>query len=230
VTTPNNPPPQEPGREPTNPWGQPPPAPGPYGPPPLAPGPYGQPPPTSGWSGQPPAASPYGQSVPPTGYGVPRTPVPQIASMGDRLLARIIDFVLLAVVGIVLAIPVGAALAGSTDPATGQPSDAAVAAAVIFLICYVLITVAYEVVLIAVRGQTVGKQVMKLTVRREADGAIPGWGPSMLRWLVPVGAGIVTACIGGIGQLLVYLSPFFDGTGRNQGWHDKVAKTLVVKG
>jgi hypothetical protein len=32
----------------------------------------------------------------------------------------------------------------------------------------------------------------------------------------------------GLVTLLVYISPFFDNTGRNQGWHDKVAKTFVI--
>jgi uncharacterized RDD family membrane protein YckC len=150
--------------------------------------------------------------------------------MGDRLVARIIDWVLICVVGLVISIPVVGGLVSTTDPVTGQPSDAAVAGAVAFLGLFVVLAAAYEVVLIAVRGQTIGKQVMRLTVRREADGALPGWGPSFLRWLVPVGAGLITACIFSIGQLIVYLSPFFDSTRRNQGWHDKVAKTLVVKG
>ena len=61
-------------------------------------------------------------------------------------------------------------------------------------------------------------------VVREQDGGLPGWGQSALRWLIPQVAGLVC----GLVTLLVYLSPFFDNTGRQQGWHDKVAKTLVV--
>jgi uncharacterized RDD family membrane protein YckC len=222
MTTPSDPtrPDDEAGRPPASPYGQPP----PYGQPSPPPGSYGQP-------ATPPG--PYGQPGPPptpAGYGVAPPGAPQIAGMADRLVARIIDGVLLAVVGLLLAIPFAGAVVGSVDPATGEPSAAALASAFVFLCVYGILTLAYEVVLIAIRGQTIGKQVMRLTVRREADGAIPGWGPSVLRWLVPVGAGIVTFCLGGIGQLLVYVSPFFDNSGRNQGWHDKVAKTLVVKG
>jgi len=191
--------------------------------------PYGQPVSPANLYGQPvPPASQYGQPV--GGYGMPQAGGPQIAGMGERLVARIIDAVLIGVVGFLLAIPVVGAVATSVDPVTGEPSGAAVGVLFAFVGIFVVVTLAYEVVLIAVRGQTVGKQVMKLTVRREADGALPGWGPSVLRWLVPVGAGVVTSCIGGVGQLVVYVSPFFDNTGRNQGWHDKVAKTLVVKG
>jgi uncharacterized RDD family membrane protein YckC len=32
-----------------------------------------------------------------------------------------------------------------------------------------------------------------------------------------------------LGQLLIYLSPFLDSTGKRQGWHDKLAKTIVIK-
>ncbi len=182
-------------------------------------------------AGQPPA-SPYGQPAPPVegGYGVAPAGGPQIASMVDRLVARIIDAVVLGVVGLILVIPAIGALVGSADTVTGEPSGGAITGFFVVLAVFVVITLAYEVVFIAVRGQTIGKQVMKITVRREADGALPDWGPSFLRWLVPIAAGVVTSCIGGVGQLVVYISPFFDNSGRNQGWHDKVAKTLVVKG
>jgi uncharacterized RDD family membrane protein YckC len=225
VTTPSDPTPSgsDAGQPPPSPYGQPVPPADPYGPRVPPAGPYGQPAPPAG---------PYGQPAPPVagGYGVAPAGGPQIASMVDRLFARIIDAVLLSVAGLIFAIPAIAAVAGSTDPVTGEPSNRAVAVLVVWVVVFVVLTLAYEVVLIAVRGQTVGKQVMKLTVRRAADGALPGWGPSFLRWLVPLGAGLVTSCIGGFGQLLVYLSPFFDNTGLRQGWHDKVAKTVVVKG
>ena len=88
-----------------------------------------------------------------------------------------------------------------------------------------VIGLVYEIGLIAVRGATLGKQILGVKVVREADGQVPGWGPSVLRWLIPVVGSF--AC--GIGQILVYLSPFFDSTGHNQGWHDKVAKTVVIR-
>jgi uncharacterized RDD family membrane protein YckC len=28
---------------------------------------------------------------------------------------------------------------------------------------------------------------------------------------------------------VVYLSPFFDSSGRRQGWHDMAAKTVVIR-
>ena len=73
-----------------------------------------------------------------------------------------------------------------------------------FLAIFVLVVVeiAYEVTLIALRG----------------------WGPSFMRWILPA----IGAFFCGIGELVVYLSVLFDNSGRQQGWHDKVAHDLVI--
>jgi uncharacterized RDD family membrane protein YckC len=101
--------------------------------------------------------------------------------MGKRLVARIIDSLVLGV-------------------------------ALVPLYIAFLVQLAYEGSMIALRGATVGKQVMKIRVQRE-DGQLPGWGPSLVRWLIPFG-GLFVCCVG---QLVVYVSPFFDGSKRYQG-------------
>jgi uncharacterized RDD family membrane protein YckC len=147
--------------------------------------------------------------------------------MGERLLARIIDGIILSVVAVIVLIPGIVALATSANSsATGEPSSRAGGTFGLLIALVTLITVLYEIGFIAVRGRTIGKQVMGLTVRLEATGALPGWGPAVLRWLIPFLGGLVC----GVGELLVYISPFFDNSGRRQGWHDKVAGTVVVKG
>jgi uncharacterized RDD family membrane protein YckC len=148
--------------------------------------------------------------------------------MGKRLVARIIDGLVLSVAFLPLYLVLVAGSGSQTiDPVTGQVDAGAAGAAVGGLIVYYLIAflvqVAYEGSMIALRGATVGKQVMKIRVVRE-DGQLPGWGPALVRWLIPFGGLFVC----GVGQLVVYLSPFFDGSKRYQGWHDKVAKTFVV--
>jgi uncharacterized RDD family membrane protein YckC len=90
---------------------------------------------------------------------------------------------------------------------------------------YALIGVIYEVSMIALRGATLGKMAVGIKVVHRDAGALPGWGPSLIRWVIPAAAGF--AC--GLGELLVYISPFFDGTGRRQGWHDKAAGTFVIR-
>jgi uncharacterized RDD family membrane protein YckC len=79
----------------------------------------------------------------------------------------------------------------------------------------------YETTLIALRGQTLGKVATRIRVVRLDDGAVPGWGPAFVRWLIPVAASIVP-----FGALPVYLWLLWDR--RRQGLHDKAARTLVV--
>jgi uncharacterized RDD family membrane protein YckC len=88
-----------------------------------------------------------------------------------------------------------------------------------------VVGIAYEIGFIALRGATVGKQLLGIKVVREDGGGLLSFGAAALRWLIPT-LGIL-ACL--IGVVVVYLSPFFDSTKRFQGWHDKVAKDLVVQ-
>jgi uncharacterized RDD family membrane protein YckC len=84
-----------------------------------------------------------------------------------------------------------------------------------------LVGFVYETALIALRGQTLGKMAVRIRVVRQDDGALPGWGPSLIRWFVPVAASIVP-----LGALVVYLWMLWDP--RRQGLHDRAARTLVV--
>jgi uncharacterized RDD family membrane protein YckC len=212
-------------------YGQQPPA---YGQQPPA---YGQQPPAYGQPGygaaSPPpyGAAPYGQQYPAYGApgGVPGGTPGGLASMGKRFGARAIDAVLYGIVGtIAQSLIVGSLL---TDPVTidenGQLTGGTGFFAGFFAYIFVvaIFGILYEVIMIALKGATLGKMAVGIKVVREADGGLPGWGPSALRWIIPQVAGWVSCGLGGI---VVYLSPFWDNAGRQQGWHDKVAKTLVV--
>src|SRR5512142_289321 len=144
-------------------------------------------------------------------YGVPGYSTPAtIATMGRRLAAYLIDVILMFVVAVLLGLLLGLLLpAGASDGSV--------------LVVVLVLGFVYEVGFIAVRGATPGKSAVGIRVIREVDGRVPGWGPALVRWLIPTAAGLVFL------ELLVYLSPFFDRTRRNQGWHDKAARTLVVK-
>jgi uncharacterized RDD family membrane protein YckC len=165
----------------------------------------------------------------------PAMPAPagQPAGLGVRFLARLLDGLILGIpFGLLLAVLVGPAMAAALkiDPVTGavaDPTALSSAMATSFMLegAFGLIFVVYEVALIALRGATLGKQIMKLQVISTETGGAPGFGPSLLRWLIPLVG--VFACV--IGQLVVYISPAFDSTGLQQGWHDKVAKTRVIK-
>jgi uncharacterized RDD family membrane protein YckC len=72
-----------------------------------------------------------------------------------------------------------------------------------------------------VKQQTIGKRIMSIKVVDGATGGPIGLGKALLRYLVLAITGAICT--------LGYWSPFFDGTKRNQGWHDKSANSFVVK-
>ena len=71
----------------------------------------------------------------------------------------------------------------------------------------------------SLRGQTPGMMPFRLRVVKAADGTRPDWVVSLLRY---VGL-IISIAVVFIGVIWVA----FDG--RKQGWHDKIAGTLVVR-
>lgn len=206
-----------------------------YGQPPTGPQPAGY----QQAAGYPTAGYPGAGFNPSVPYGAPgmAAPLPfQAADLGQRFLARLIDWVILSVAyGVLYGVLTALLVSSSTtqiDPATGQFTNngAAMGAFGLMLLFWLLvfpaIGILYEVMMIATRGATVGKMAMHIKVVKEIDGSVPGWGPSFVRWLFPTGLSLITC---GLGGLLVYLSPTFDNSGRLQGWHDRAAKTLVVR-
>ena len=73
-------------------------------------------------------------------------------------------------------------------------------------------------------GRTLGNLVTGIRTVRAGDRAPLGFGRSALRWILT----FLGALAFGVGELLVVLSPAFDGARRNQGWQDKAADALVL--
>jgi uncharacterized RDD family membrane protein YckC len=96
---------------------------------------------------------------------------------------------------------------------------------VLFGLAALAILLGYEIVMIAVHGQTVGKRMMKLRVVR-TTGEPAGWGAAIVRFIVPAIANCVTC---GIGGTIVFLSPLFDNSPWQRGWYDKMASTMVIR-
>ena len=103
---------------------------------------------------------------------------------------------------------------------------------------FVIVAAAYETVLIATKGQTLGKMATRIRIVRADDGTNPAWGASAARWALPAVASVAreiawtagvesdAASLLGLVGLLVYASLLWDK--RRQGWHDMVARTLVI--
>lgn len=175
----------------------------------------------------------------------------KIATMGQRFAARLIDglffgalYALFTLFGVVGAMGVakdqqdcsskfdyGSSYSGSNSAyydCVHQNSQAAAGWFVTLMVMFGLfmaVGLLYEWLLVAFTGATLGKFAMGLRVVKENTGQNPGVGGGFIRFIIPS----VGALLCGIGQLLVYLSPFFDNTGKLQGWHDRAAGTVVIK-
>jgi uncharacterized RDD family membrane protein YckC len=122
-----------------------------------------------------------------------------VAGMGARFGAFLIDVIILAVVGFILRILFGQDLSSLLNLIMGF---------------------AYFGYLIGAKQQTLGMRVLNIRVVDATNGGPIGIGRGLLRYLVQSLTGLL--CLVG------YFSPFFDGTKRYQGWHDKAASDFVV--
>ncbi|MGW7254884.1 RDD family protein [Streptomyces sp. NPDC054834] len=180
-----------------------------------------QPPPYGGQ--QPPYGSqppPYGGPPGAGGYASdPLAGMPPLADSGKRTLARIIDMILVGIVVWLLTWGFGVReyQVNGERMEVGKGLTQSLIAAVLY--------VAYDTVLIARSGQTLGKKWLRMRVADLNDGSTPSRQTSLLRALVlwlPFAfccACIWTAICGGWS--------FFDKPYK-QGLHDKAAKTVVV--
>ncbi|MFJ5833863.1 RDD family protein [Streptomyces sp. NPDC093089] len=233
---PGQPPDEDPFRkrpqEPTPPSaGEPPPGgPPPGGPPPGGPPPGGPPPGN-------PYGSPYGNVPPPPPYGSgygggyggtdPLSGMPPLADSGRRILARLVDWLIIAIPLAVIGIPFDVYERATRD---GNDFGDTVnsfngGSQLVFQLITIVAYVAYDTVMVAKNGQTLGKKLMKLRVAMLNDGSTPPMSQSLLRavvlWLPAL---ICCACLWPLLLLILILvdKPY------KQGLHDKAAKTVVV--
>ena len=150
----------------------------------------------------------------------------ELASPGARLGARVLDVAIM--LSLVFLLLIGGVLGIVAVMESGDENDLALVGGVIIIMMilampvFVVVGIAYEVTLIAVKGQTLGKMLANIKVVRADNGFTPGWGKSIGRWILPIALNIVPFL-----GLLAYVSLTWDRV--RQGWHDKAAATLVVK-
>jgi uncharacterized RDD family membrane protein YckC len=157
------------------------------------------------------ATNPYGDS---TGAADPLAGMPPLASLGRRLLARIVD-------GLIIAIPV-MLIAGAVQGWDWNEDNEMPWRQLAFVLGYLV----YEGLMLTASGQTVGKRLLKIKVLMLADGAIPagasGWARAAVYNLPPL-----VPCIGFVFWIANVLFCTWDKPYR-QCLHDKAAKTVVV--
>ncbi|MFF4606677.1 RDD family protein [Streptomyces sp. NPDC001339] len=193
------------------------------GPPPGAPPPGGPPPgPPPPPGGGPYAGDPYGgQYGGPYGAAAdPLAGMPPLANRGRRLVARIIDAILIGVpVSVIMSVIVGGVDYFSTSSAeAGKQSTVSGVTMLAYLV--------YEGLMLAHRGQTVGKMAMSIRVAMLSNGSIPTGQAAWVRAAVYTLPEIVPCC-GFLFWLVNVLWCTWDKP-YQQCLHDKAAKTVVV--
>ncbi|MFD7238082.1 RDD family protein [Streptomyces syringium] len=195
---------------------EPPPAGSPYG------GPYGSPPPGGGPYGDEPYGGGPGVGGPGNPYGDqygasdPLAGMPPLASRLRRLVARIID-------GLLVSVPISLIFSlawRDYDPWNDNAKSTSLS------IVIAVVYFCYEGMMLTSRGQTVGKMAMKIRVAMLDNGAIPagraGWTRAAVYSLPEV-----VPCCGFLFWLVNVLWCTWDKP-YQQCLHDKAAQTVVV--
>jgi uncharacterized RDD family membrane protein YckC len=178
-----------------------------YGQQPYSQQPYGQPvPPPYGQQSQY-GQQPYGQQpIAYGGYSVPQAVTGQFAPYLSRAVGYIIDFfVLSGTIGGILA------LALRSRPGSGEMPF-------MYLIYFGVIFSYFTYFWTRQHGQTLGQKIMGVRVVR-LDGQPMSIGTSIVR--------VIGFWVNGLILLLGWLWPLWDA--QSQGWHDKMAGTIVVR-
>jgi uncharacterized RDD family membrane protein YckC len=136
-------------------------------------------------------------------------------TFGQRLLGRLIDTVVLMVL-VTVAIALASMVA--TDgmlPVVG-----------------LLVAAAYEIVLVALRGQTVGKMAMGTCIIDRDSGALPYLGQATTRWLVVAAGSLAATALPLLEPVVpvyavVVLGPILQRP-LHRGLHDRASGTLVT--
>jgi uncharacterized RDD family membrane protein YckC len=183
---------------------------GPYDQGPYGQGPYGQGP----YDQDPYGRNPYGGG--PHGPGRdPLAGMPPPAAAGKRVIARIIDVIIVLIPAYLLDWGISTAQNGSAS--LGRSAVGGVFAAGLGYV--------YEFYTTRASGQTIGKKAMGIRVAMLADGNVPTPAASGLR------AGVLWVPVffcSGIWFLIIGLTVIFDRPYR-QGIEDRLAKTVVVE-
>lgn len=181
--------------------------------------------PSGSTTGSVPPSYAVAQQVPSGRALVPGQGWVLLATTGQRFAARLIDSAITGVAGVLLG---GSGVLMFVAVAHRGFAFAGVAIACLVVLLSVLFAfgVLYEVAFTATKGATPGKMIMRIRIVDEATLDKIGWGHAFLRWLLPWAAGLLFY---GVLQLVTYMSFLWDGDHRMQGWHDKVAKDLVIQ-
>jgi uncharacterized RDD family membrane protein YckC len=172
-----------------------------------------------------------------------RTPGPggsSIADVPNRILALIVDVLVLAVAGFVLAWLLGGLVEapGAIEPEAGSLD---VAAFVVVIVIQLALSLGYFAGAWVTARSTPGMRLLGLRIGDEADGRPIGWRAAGIRWLllgiaavlastvvyVPDTVGLLLGAMGAAWLLLLLYTTAQRPT--RQGLHDRLAHTIVYR-
>jgi uncharacterized RDD family membrane protein YckC len=154
--------------------------------------------------------------------------------MGMRLIARIIDGILVAVVALVIARLAGIHFVHHTTEIQNGVSTKTTQVKLTgshfieFGVIQLALSGLYEISLLTLRGATLGKMAVGVRVVQLESHELPTVAQAATRWVIPAILGLVPV-VGFLLEAVLFLSPFFDSTKRNRGWYDKAAKTIATR-
>jgi len=180
------------------------PPPPPYNPPPASPPP----------SAQPPYATPPQSSwVPPV---VGPAPGVAYASGGSRLVAYIVDAVVTWILIVVVSLVLGGVMAAGASADSGAVAGTS---ALVWLLAIFVIWLGYFPWFWAHGGATPGMKMLHIRVVREVDGGPVTGGQAILRLI----GYWISSFIFYLGFIWILIDA------HKQGWHDKIANTVVIE-
>ncbi|WP_327367671.1 RDD family protein [Streptomyces sp. NBC_01217] len=186
-------------------------APPPPPPPPYDPGPYG-------------GGGPYGGVDPLAG-------MPPLGEPGKRILARLIDFLIISIPLYLVSLPWGGAVELNDNNSNSSDvsdvfSQTYSGHQLLWSLIGLAVYVAYDTYFTHKDGRTPGKRLLKLRVAMLNDGRVPDTGASFMRavvlWLPAL---LCCPCL----WWLINIVLMFTDKPYRQGLHDKAAKTVVVQ-
>ncbi|WNI24536.1 RDD family protein [Streptomyces sp. ITFR-16] len=192
-----------------------------------------RPPPSSG--------SPYDSAPPPPPYDPgpygggnyggtdPLAGMPPLAEPGKRILARLIDFLIISIPLYLISLPWGGAVEVSDSNNDDDVSDIFAQTysghQLLWSLIGLVVYVAYDTYFTHKDGRTLGKRLLKLRVAMLNDGRVPDTGSAFLRavvlWLPAL---LCCPCL----WWLINIVLMFTDKPYRQGLQDKAAKTVVV--
>ena len=144
---------------------------------------------------------------------------PEVAGLGQRALALLVDLcILMAVLGIFYLGALVALRRNNLTTGLFLTAEGLQASALPFALLAALLSLAYCSFFHGSAGRTPGKALVGIEVRTGAGGSIT-WGRAILRWL---GAALGLTCAG-IGIFWAFFEP------RRRGWADLISGTVVAR-